>query len=328
MSIMNTKQALLQYIKALTGWEMEVEEKENPLPLYLRSGYTFWYAKIASLDLVFAYAKEKKPDIRLHMQAYRALKERLGEEVVFVFGHLDTRQINSLIQKRIPFIVPGKYLYLPFAMMQIGTSLLRKPTAYKNERLTPDADLILVGYLDARLHNGMMIKEIASAIGREIRSTSAALSLLYDLGYLDIEKEGRSKRVRFETEPAVYQRWLKEGLPPQKRSFFTASESVGNQAVKSGYSALATYTRLLETGTSTVAVSEKSKNLLSALNVCEEDEALYKVEVWDRDPHTFAYQNTVSPIYLLRQFKDDDDERIHEALKEIEKSMKERWSDG
>lgn len=319
---MDKKNTLFNYIKTVTGWKIEAKTKELALPLYLRTGYTLWYSTVANIDLVFAYVQEDTQDMRLYAQAYKSLRDKLDSQVVFVFDYLDTRQINSLIQKHIPFVVLEKYLYLPFVMMQIGTTKQSKNPIYKSERLTPDADLILIGYLDGSIRNDMMVKEVATAIGREIRSTSAALSLLHDLGYASIQKHGRSKRVKFETEPEVYERLQREGLSPLKKSFYTSSQIFGNKAVESGYSALAHYTALMDTGVSTVAISAKAKNLLSDLTVCEEDEALYRVEVWDRDPHAFAHSNVVNPLYVLRQFKDDDDERVQYALEEIEENIK------
>lgn len=326
MVIMDKKQTLFTYIKKVTDWKIEVKNKEVPLPLYLRAGYTFWYVTIADMDLVFAYVKEDTHDMRLYAQAYKTLSEKLDSQVVFVFDYLDTRQINSLIQKHIPFIVLEKYLYLPFVMMQIGTTKESKNLAYKSERLTSDADSILIGYLDGRIRNGMMVKEIAAVIKKEIRSTSAALSLLQELEYAKLKKDGRSKRVSFEIEAEVYERVLSEGLSPLKKSFFSSSQIFGNNIVKSGYTALAYYSTLMDTGISTVAISAKAKNLLSDLDTCEEDEALYRVEVWDRDPHAFAQSNVISPLYVLRQFKDDEDERVQYALKEIEEKIKQKWN--
>ncbi len=326
MVIMDKKQTLFTYIKKVTDWKIEVKNKEVPLPLYLRTGYTFWYVTIADMDLVFAYVKEDTHDMRLYAQAYKTLSEKLDSQVVFVFDYLDTRQINSLIQKHIPFIVLEKYLYLPFVLMQIGTTKQSKNLAYKSERLTPDADLILISYLDGHIHNGMMVKEIAAVIKKEIRSTSAALSLLHELEYAKLKKDGRSKRVSFEIEAEIYERVLSEGLSPLKKSFFSSSQIFGNNVVKSGYTALAYYSTLMDTGLATVAISAKAKNLLSYLDTCEEDEALYRVEVWDRDPHAFAQSNVISPLYVLRQFKDDDDERVQYALKEIEEKIKQKWN--
>jgi len=326
MVIMDKKQTLFTYIKKVTNWKIEVKNKEVPLPLYLRAGYTFWYVTIADMDLVFAYVKEDTHDMRLYAQAYKTLSEKLDSQVVFVFDYLDTRQINSLIQKHIPFIVLEKYLYLPFVIMQIGTIKESKNLAYKSERLTSDAELILMGYLDGRICNGMMIKEIAAEIKREIRATSIALSLLDEIKYASVKKEGRSKRVSFEIKSEVYERLLREGLSPLKKNFFTSSQIFGSKAVKSGYTALAYYSTLMDTGLATVAINAKAKNLLSDLDICEEDEALYRVEVWDRDPHTFAQSNVINCLYVLRQFKDNDDERIQYALKEIEEKIKRKWN--
>lgn len=322
---MDKKQALFTYIRKVTDWKIKVKNQEVPLPLYLRKGYTFWYVTIADMDLVFAYTKEGTHDMRLYTQAYRALREKLDSQVVFVFDYLDIRQINSLIQKHIPFVVLEKYLYLPFVLMQIGTTKQSKNLAYKNERLTPDAELILIGYLDGRICNGMMVKEIAAEIEREIRSTSIALTLLHELEYASVKKDGRSKRVSFEIESEVYERLSREGLSPLKKSFFTSSQISGNKAVKSGYTALAYYSTLMDTGLATVAISGKAKKLLSDLDSCVEDEALYRVEVWDRDPHAFAQSNVINPLYVLRQFKDDD-ERVQYALKETEEKIKQKWS--
>ena len=326
MVFMDKKQTLFTYIKKVTDWKIKVKNKEVPLPLYLRTGFAFWYVTIANMDLVFAYTKEDTHDMRLYTQAYKILREKFDAQVVFVFDYLDTRQINSLIQKHIPFVVLEKYLYLPFVLMQIGTTKSSKNQIYKNERLTSDADLILIGYLDGRIYNGMMVKEVATAIEREIRSTSEALSLLDELEYASVKKEGRSKRVRFETESEVYERLIREGLSPLKKSFFSSSEIFGSKAVKSDYTALSHYSTLMDTGLATVAISAKAKNLLSDLDTCEEDEALYRVEVWDRDPHTFAQSNVINPLYVLRQFKDDDDERVQYALKEIEEKIKHKWN--
>ncbi len=323
---MDKKNTLLTYIKKVTDWNIQVKSKEVSLPLYLRAGYTYWFVTIASIDIVFAYIKEDAHDMRLYTQAYKTLKEKLDSQVVFVFDYLDTRQINGFVQKHIPFVVLEKYLYLPFVLMQIGTTQQNKKLTYKSEKLTPDADLILIGYLNGYIHNNMMIKEIADAIEREIRATSIALDLLHGLKYANLQKQGRSKRVNFEIESEVYERLLREGLSPLKKSFYTSSQIFRKKAVKSSYAALANYSMLMDTGVSTIAISIKEKNILSDLNTCEEEEALYKVEVWDRNPHTFAKNDAVNELYLLRQFKDDNDERVQYALKEIEENIKLKWN--
>jgi len=324
---MDKQQVLFDYIDTVTGWKVEAKNREVPLPLYLRSGYAFWYAVIAGIDLVFAYVKEGASDIRLYAQVYKTLTNKTGAQVVFVFDRLNTRQIDSLIRKHIPFVVLDKYIYFPFALMQIATEVKNKILSPTNEGLSPDADLILIGYLDGKLFDGMIVKEIANVIGREARATSNALTMLEELGYIRLQKHGRSKSVHFIDRTEVYKRVSKQALSPVKKSFFTSSTINRNQVIKSGYTALSEYSSLVETGIPTVAIGKKDKKLLEELTVCEEDEALYRIEVWDRNPQTFSYGDTVHPLYLLRRFKNDDDERVQYAVEKIEKEMKQKWGD-
>ena len=54
---------------------------------------------------------------------------------------------------------------------------------------------------------------------------------------------------------------------------------------------------------------------------CDKDTANYKIEVWDRDPSLFSYINAVNPLYLLRLFRNIEDERTEYALEEIEENI-------
>lgn len=319
---MDNKKELFSYIKTITGWQIEQEKTTVSFALYLRSSYDFFGANIEHMNVMFAYAKDNNIDLRRHIKSYQNIKDRCSMPVVLIFDYLDSRQINSLIQKHIAFILKEKYIYLPFALMQIATSSEKLELPTKKEHISPDADLILIAYLEKHLDNQMQIKNIASVIDREHRATSVALKLLDTLGYLKIVKHGRSKIVQFHDRFEVYERLHKEGTSPVKHSFFTSSQIFGNKAVKSGYTALQQYSRLMDATTPTVAISAKAKNLIKGLKVCEEDEAIYKVEVWNRDPHTFSKEGTVNPLYLIRQFKDVDDERTEYAIEALEKRYK------
>jgi hypothetical protein len=319
---MDIKKELFIYIKTTTGWQVEEEEMMISFSLHLRSSYDLFAVNIAHISLMFAYAQDNSTDLRRHIKSSQNIKDRCNMPVVLIFDYLDSRQINSLIQKRISFIVKEKYIYLPFALIQIATSNEKLKLPTKKEHLSPDADLILIAYLDQLLDDKMKIKEIANIIGREHRATSIALKLLDTLDYLKIEKYGRNKVVRFTDKVEIFERLQKEGVSPVKHSFFTSAQIFGNKAVKSGYTALQEYSSLMDMTIPTVAISAKSKNLIKDLKVCEEDEAIYKVEIWDRNPHTFSKEGTVNPLYLIRQFKDVDDERTEYAIEALVKQYR------
>ena len=70
-----------------------------------------------------------------------------------------------------------------------------------------------------------------------------------------------------------------------------------------------------------IAFSSKLPKLLEEI-VCDKEDAIYAIEVWDRNPAIFSKEQTVHPLYLLRYFKHTEDERTQEALKTIEARYK------
>lgn len=322
---MKTKKEIFEYIQNSTNWKIVPNNITVNVPLYLKAGYELWSAKIQDVCVVFASVKDETIDIRVHQNAIKRLDELSSCHTVLVFDKLDSRSIESLIKKHIPFVVKDKQIYMPFALMQIQTKN-KKKTPLREVALTSDADMILIGYLDNEIHSGMMIKEIAQAIGRELRATSQALNVLEALGYVQIEVNGRSRYIHFISPIEVYERLKEEAKSPVKYSFF-AKGFIGEN-VYSGFTALSHYSTLIEQKLKTIAISHKklTSKQLEAFG-CDEDVAEYKFEVWDREPSVFAQKDIVNPLYVLRFFKNDEDERVQEAMEHIETKIIEKLRD-
>jgi|GEM_PF-2345211 len=319
---MKTKKEIFDYIQNSTGWKIISNGITVNVPLYLKAGYELWGAKIQDICVVFANVKDETIDIRVHQNAIKRLDEISACHNVLVFEKLDSRSIEGLIKKHIPFVIKDKQIYMPFALLQIQTQN-KKNTPLREEPLTIDADVILVGYLDNQINSGMMIKDIAAAIDRELRATSQALKVLEALRYVQIEASGRSRYIHFISPMEVYERLKEEAKSPVKYSFF-AKGYIGKK-VYSGYTALSYYSTLVEQKIKTVAISHKqlTSEQLEALE-CDEDEAEYKIEVWDREPSVFVHNETINPLYVIRFFKNDEDERVQEAVEQLQTKMIER----
>jgi hypothetical protein len=319
---MKTKKEIFEYIQKSTNWKIVPNNITVNVPLYLKSGYELWGAKIQDICVVFANVKDETIDIRVHQNAIKRLGELTSCHTVLVFDKLDSRSIESLIKKHIPFVIKDKQIYMPFALLQIQTQN-KKNTPLREVSLTIDADVILVGYLDNQINSGMMIKDIAGVINRELRATSQALNVLEALRYIQIEAQGRSRYIHFISPMEVYERLEEEAKLPVKYNFF-AKGYIGEK-LYSGFTALSNYSTLVEEKIKTVAISHKqlTSEQLEALE-CDEDEAEYKIEVWDREPSIFAHNDTINPLYVIRFFKNDEDERVQEAIEQIETKIIER----
>jgi len=320
--IMKLKKELFEYIASHTNWIIENKELHISLPLYIKSGYELWNCSIAGFGVLFARVKEPNVSLTIHYNAIKKIEELCPCHVVLVFDYLDSRSINRLINRHVPFVIKDKQIYMPFALMQMQTNKLSNKPFKKSQDLSPTADTILIGYLNGKICNDVMIKEIASAIGKEARATSTALALLKSLEYLRIEKHGRSKIIYFISKEDIYERLKDEGKSPVKYLFYTNSQLFDEKIVFSGYSALEKFSTLMDGSLPTVAINAKqfpSKTIDEI--TCEKEEASYQVEVWNRDPFIFSVNGSVNPLYILRLFKDEHDERTQYALTDIEEKI-------
>jgi len=322
---MKIKKEIFEYIQNCTNWKIVSNNITVNVPLYLKAGYELWGAKIQDLSVVFASVKDETIDIRVHQNAIKRLNELTVCHTVLVFEKLDSRSIESLIKKHIPFVIQDKQIYMPFALLQIQTKN-KKNASLREASLTSDADMILIGYLDNQINSEMMIKEVAQAIGREFRATSQALKVLEALGYVQIEAKGRSRYIHFISPIEVYERLKEEAKSPVKYSFF-AKGFIGEN-VYSGFIALSHHSTLIEEKIKTIAISHKqiTSEQVEALE-CDEDEAEYKIEIWDRSPSVFAHNDTINPLYVLRFFKNDEDERVQEAIEQLDTKITEKLRD-
>ncbi|MDD4330632.1 MAG: hypothetical protein PHD79_11845 [Aliarcobacter sp.] len=318
---MNTKQDLFNFIETSTNWVVNEKELHIKMPLYIKAAYELWNTEIAAFGVLFLKIKDSQVDMRIHQNAVKKIEELCPCSAVLVFEKLDGRNTNSLIKKHIPFIIENKQIYMPFALVQMQTQHIKINQKIYNE-LTVDADTILIGYLDNKISNAMMIKEISEITNRDIRAISNALDILESFNFLKIEKIGRSKQVFFIPKMEVYERLKENNKSPIKYTFYTQQDILDKETIFSGYSALSKYTSLLDESIKTIAISQKAlKNMNIQELECDKDIANYKIEVWDREPSLFSYNNLINPLYILRILKNIDDERTKYALEEIEKNI-------
>ena len=76
---------------------------------------------------------QRTPHARRGREALEAVRSALGPNVVFIFLALPTFDRKRFIQRRIPFLVPGRQAYLPIALIDLremakgGQRLLDEP---------------------------------------------------------------------------------------------------------------------------------------------------------------------------------------------------------
>jgi len=317
---MKTKRKLFNYIETISTWSIDEYDMTLTLPLHIKLRYELYYATLAQQKVIFAKGEES--DIRNYYKTVLTLETLSNLPVVLVFDHLKSQDRERLIKKHIAFVVLEQYIYMPFALMQIDTKKTTQ-TLKKVKELSPLADALLLGYLVEKIESNLMISEVATLVNQGIREVSNALALLEQHKFLSVEKRGRKKIVSFTYSEEILNYFITKQRSPIKATFFTNSP-IEYEPVYSSFSALALHSTLVDNGIKTIAISSKNKKLLDSLEECFEEDATYKVEIWDRDPSLFSIKTSINPLYLLRLFKENEDERIAYALDEIRKKIKDK----
>ena len=96
--------------------------------------------------MIFLYPKTELEQIEVLKKHIARIKKNNNLPVVLVLKELSPRQKEYLIREKIPFIVEGKQIYLPFmaVCLQERCSAEKKP----REEILPSAQMLLLHFID------------------------------------------------------------------------------------------------------------------------------------------------------------------------------------
>lgn len=136
----------MEWLKDLLGIQVQYEHQlPLQLPSYIQSHYRIQPAVLDGLEVLFlSPADRPEPAATLKKHMSRA-EEKTGRRVILVLKSLTTRQKESLIRKRIPFLVEKKQVYLPF----MGIYLQNRDAAPAPVRkeILPSSQLLLLSFI-------------------------------------------------------------------------------------------------------------------------------------------------------------------------------------
>ncbi len=186
----------------------------------------------------------------------------------------------------------------------------------QSESLLPSAQLLLLLYIYSGKKE-LSFQEATKALGFTPTSIVRASKQLETLGYLKTKKIGVQKILHSEEKPKELFQRIKEILPsPVKRIKYIPVGLVEATWHKSGYSALAEYSMLNDPDVACYAVTDSSI-LKASTNTLYDSKRQVAVELWRYDPKKLAKQNAVDVLSLALALRDDPDERVEEAVKEM-----------
>lgn len=286
----------------------------NAVPYLLRSSYTFFVAKINGLNfLLMCNQKKTKPTPGAVKKHAAIVQKHLDIPVVYVAESMPSYQRIRLLRQQMPFIVPGRQLYLPFLGMAFSEADKKADKEFST--LGTLAQLILLGHL-----NGLIREPLTLAAASKLFSYSrvSVIRAFDELEYFFLaQRESGTRRLVF---PMPAKTLWEQALPvlnnPCRRS--VGLEALpGNLPVHlAGTSALSEQTLLAESAQKEFATSVNTFNAVKKTATISKIGAPIVLQLWTYPPGLLA-RETVDPFSLYLTLKDDADERVQIALDEL-----------
>jgi DNA-binding transcriptional ArsR family regulator len=320
---MNTE--LKKYLNSLFGKDFTIQDYNftNSVPLYLDDGYRFQMVRIQGTSFIAMEPTTKEYRLPTLVKHLAKASQLSGLDCALVFSSLRSSQRSALLQQRVPFLVPGAQLYLPF----VGCAFTEKKTntLCLPEAMAPGTQLVFLYVYYRKTSTPVTASELATQLKLSKATLTRAVRTLKQLGLISIQLEGTKKLLTTAITP---KRNLLDAAKPYLKSPVHQTIYLSSQPKKSflgGILALSSQTMLsANKKDGSYVVSRSRAKEIESDKISEQDFldfGGFPVELWKYDPALLSSGKTVDSISLILSFNQDYDERTEQALQSVKENI-------
>jgi hypothetical protein len=318
------------YLKDTLGIDAPTSLWAGPgnLPYFLVDAFDLRALAILGRPVLLAIDKRTaRPSLANIRTQIEKIRELTGLPVLYVTGALASYERKRLIDQKVPFVVPGNQLYLP----DLGVDLreyFRKPVAQLQSEISPAAQAMLIAVLlDKPWRGEWEPAEVLGRLGYTAMTASRASRELVAAGIATSDNVGRVRRLK--TAGAARETWeqIKPLLRnPVKRRFWVLPpcDLVVPELRLAGLSALAGQSMLVEPSWPIYALGPSQWKLASEQGLkplTKPKPGALLLELWNYSPALVPDTSLVDPLSLILSLQSDADDRVQQALAELEEHL-------
>lgn len=316
----------IQYLLSVFNNEITIEETNTAdYPLYFQKKYVCQFFSLNDKAYILAEHTEKVPlIIEVLKKELLQIQKITNRFPVFVFSGIRLSQRNTLIQNKIPFVVPEAQVYIP----NVIVNLTEQETPEKEYRKKfIKSTQVAFAYLLLNPMDEINGQKLAATLGYSPNTASRILNELVDRGIM--YKEGNSTRQKFfMPDKCTYWDKGKEYLfNPITNAFPLANNKVNFDSgllYKSYETALYTLSDQFDVDSLPVlsyACFTNKIDLATNDNIPILSTMSYKdlvnIQCLAYDPAILTVSDTIDIVTLYAQLSEKNDERIQIALDEL-----------
>jgi hypothetical protein len=316
---------LKNYIRNVLGIDVEIKALNNDslkkLPVYFKSEYTIYQLSLFQKDVLLAEVKGDftTESLRKHLDI---IGEKFHTTAIALINQLEAYKRLRLIDKKIPFIVPGKQMYMPGLLIDLKEFNM----APKEQRkaMTPATQMLVLYHLLIESLEGINLKNIADKLHYDSATITRSAWYLHNMNLCKLrgtkEKalhfELRGKELWEKTEPLM-------SNPVKKFQYYSGWIHDQNM-FKANNNALAYYSGLNDDIVEFYAVRPGYFRFIGSVNIRKTArlEGNICIEEWKYNPCLLSKGGYVDPLSLYLCFRHETDERVKIALEQIIENIK------
>jgi len=258
------------------------------------------------------------------LRHYPVLRKTLDGELVFVLPSVKPYEIKRLIVERIPFVVPGRQVFLPRNVVFMQTSEPAGIERVDSESpLSPRAQALLLYHLQKQSLVGRTQVGIAVSLHWTPMTVSRVVQELQHKRLCHVLAGGRANMLSIACGHDLWkdaETWLTSPVRTRRFARFQKANARA-EFCDAGITALSRYTMINEDPVPVLAIHDRAFSHLlreGGVSVCPyRDEGCVQVELWRYDPALLAENKKVDRLSLYLSLKGNPDERIEGALHEL-----------
>jgi hypothetical protein len=297
------------------------------LPFYLLTLYVFFEVSILDTPCLAMITKDEveKTPATIHKHILQVQK-KWDHEIIYVHPKVSSYNRKRLIEHKLPFVVPGNQMYLPFLGIDLREHF--KKIRNINPQCSPSTQTVVLYALLHGTENGFTPKILAGLLGYTPMTMTRAFDELQAAGLGEIAMEGRERVLRFDqNKKKLWEKARKFLRNPVKKRLWVKNFIDEPLGVKAGLTGLAYYSALAEPANPVLAMAgkkwKKIKNRSDVIELTIAEPDACQLEIWSYSPRLFEKGDVVDRFSLYLSFQANDDERVESALEKMMEQI--RW---
>jgi hypothetical protein len=319
----NLIKSFTDYLYDVLGVKVKPEEWDGYryMPVFLQNMYQYFVVQILNEKCLLLVNYEKSVTPATLRKHYELIRRKWSGPVVVVREYIRSNDRQRMIvDYKLPFVVPGNQLYLPDIGLDIREHFRR--VRKEGQQFSPSTQLLVLHVLLTRNYAPLTSTELLNVLPYTPMTIKRAFDEIALAKVGTLRARGRERELRFEVSGLkLWDAALPFLRSPVQKRVATVFEPSVMPTLKAGLTALSTYSMILASSPSTLAISPEAwktaKVNVDIYDVDYEDDNAYNLEIWRYDPFVLSSTNAVDRLSLFLSLRDTNDERIEAALDEM-----------